>query len=1063
MQTTLLGLALALIAAILAAFAAPFFIDWNEWRPQLEAQASALAGTRVTIAGNIDLTLLPTPAFVLREISLGDADNGTGMRASEMRGSLSLTALLSGRFEASEFVLSRPAIRLVIERDGKLLLPAGAGAGQELSVSGFVFEAGSLTIEDRRTNSLLLADDFSARGELASREGPFRLDGGFRLHGMRWILRASSGRFTPEHQGRVRLVLERPVDNVSFEAEGLLTLADAAPRFEGKMIAARRSGALPWRIASDVAGDAAELRFANLELALGQGELPLTLSGDARLIPRANGALEVSLASKRIDLDLGDPKAPAAGAGHVVPWLVEVWELLAALPVPAGIAVSADGVLAGGQLVRDLRASLRAGNGTVALQRLEARLPGRAAIMLSGKHDGAAFAGPLSFESEEPQLFARWLLGEAASAGLPLGQTLRVKGDLIFAPRELVLRNLDAAIGAANVTGAIALRPSADSKSQFLEIRLATQGAELDPLLPLAKSFLAAGAEFDFAAELTGAGVRLLGKTAKQAGLSLARSGGVVSVRHLAVEDFDGLTLSAQAAAERGSEFTATIARSGGFATLLEYFSGSADFAAVASRYAATRFPLHLSGTLAPEQNGWRAAVKSGDAQFALALGELRDDRRPISASLQLPETEISAKGELRFGARFEPVLALNLKSADLRSAFVLAARASANVLPASGSANLARDGNRFVLDKLSFELAGMKGAGRIMIPVGEASPYSGRLALDRASAAVLVSLALGRAHRPDAALSVPPLSNFPGTLQMEIDALEISERLAVRKAGFELRAGRAEIVFDNLRGELAGGKISGALRIADTDPRVIELKLDVADAALAQLLATKSMRGALRGSLAVSASGNTQDSLIASLAGQGTISLAPFELDRTDATAVAVVFAATAKSAPDERQIEQALHAALERAPLKASKLEASLVIANGIIRSGSAKARALNTEIALSGSFNLLKRVFEAQLLIETAGASAARPGAVVSWRGPLDAPERKVDAGALITAITLRAIERGMQNPSKLNLPQEERVPSPPKKKRAPADTETDATPPLPPPVNILPAPQPRQMQN
>ena len=190
MQTPLLGLALALIAAILAVFAAPFFIDWNEWRPQLEAQASALAGSRVTISGNIDLTLLPTPAFVLRNVSLGDAENGTGMRAREVRGSLALTALLSGRFEASEFVISRPAIRLAIEKDGRLLLPEVSTGAQEISVSGFVFEAGSLTIEDRRTNTLLFGDDFSARGELLSRDGAFRLEGGYRMNGMGWIVRA---------------------------------------------------------------------------------------------------------------------------------------------------------------------------------------------------------------------------------------------------------------------------------------------------------------------------------------------------------------------------------------------------------------------------------------------------------------------------------------------------------------------------------------------------------------------------------------------------------------------------------------------------------------------------------------------------------------------------------------------------------------------------------------------------------------------------------------------------------------------------------------------------------
>ncbi|MGE0341401.1 MAG: hypothetical protein AB7O79_16185, partial [Xanthobacteraceae bacterium] len=176
-------------------------------------------------------------------------------------------------------------------------------------------------------------------------------------------------------------------------------------------------------------------------------------------------------------------------------------------------------------------------------------------------------------------------------------------------------------------------------------------------------------------------------------------------------------------------------------------------------------------------------------------------------------------------------------------------------------------------------------------------------------------------------------------------------------------------------------------------------------------------------------------------------------ELERTDATAVAYVFGMAAREAPDETKAEQTLIAALERAPLKVSKLEAPLVIANGIFRSGTARAVAGNTEITLSGALDLPKRSVDALLNIEVTGNSAVRPGAAIRWQGPLGSPERKVDARALITAITLRAIER-----APANLPPEERKPVS-KKKRNPSNTETDSAPPLPPVQNVAPASQPR----
>ncbi len=1044
MQTTLLGIALALITAILAAFAAPLFIDWNEWRPQLEAQASALAGTRVTISGNIDLTILPTPAFVLREVSLGDAGKGTGMRANEMRGSLSLTALLSGKIEASEFVLSRPAIRLVVDKDGRLLPPSGASAGQEISVSGFVLEAGSITIEDRRTNSLLSMEDFSARGELVSREGPFRLDGGFRLNGMRWIVRASSGRFGPDHAGKARLSLERPSDGVSFEAEGLLGLANAAPRFDGKLTLAQRSGDLPWRISADATGDVAELRLANLDVALGKGELPITLSGEAKVSPHANGAIEATLSSKRIDLDLGDQNAGVTGAAHVLPLLSNARSLFAWLPLASKLNLSADGVLAGGQLVRDVRAEFNARNGAVTLERLEARMPGRAAIMVSGKSTGDRFSGQLVFEADEPQIFARWLLGAEVAEKLSLSETLRVKGDLAFAPGSASIRNVDAAIGSALIGGEIAILPTETA------IKLSLRKAEIDALIPLLRDFDGFGKGTGISVEIAASDIRFLKTPVKQGTLKARRVGETFILQQLDLNDFDGTSFTAKEKAG-AHEFSAEIVRAGGFTKLLAYLSGSSDLADLAGKYAESHFPLRSTGTLARQKNDWRLLAKSGEAALSLDIGALQNARQPVDASLRLPETQISAKGELRFAdERVSPALALSFKSYDLRKAFVLADRASPDVLPVSGTANFVRDGDRFVFEKLAFEAAGSRGTGYVAIPAGALSPFSGELTLDRADAAALVSLALGRAKASYLDLSIPPLANLPGTLKMEVASLNVSERMLLQNAVFQIRAGRYETVFDGIRAQFAGGKLSGSLRIADFIPRVIEINLAAEDVALERLFPQSGLRGLLRTTVTLGANGSTEQDLIASLSGRGTLSLSNLEIARTDATAVSAVFA-SAKDVQDEKKIEQALLAALDRAPLKASKLDAPLVIANGIVRSGSAKAQAGNIGIALSGTLNLPKRSVEALLNIEVGGGTAAKPGALLRWSGPFEAPERKVDAKALIAAIALRTIESGgsVQQP-------EERAPLP-KKKLQPVRKEIETVPLLPPPANIQGLPQ------
>ncbi|WP_163571160.1 hypothetical protein, partial [Klebsiella pneumoniae] len=60
MQTTLLGLAIAFILALLAALIGPYFIDWGQFRPQFEREATRVIGLPVRVEGAIDARLLPT-------------------------------------------------------------------------------------------------------------------------------------------------------------------------------------------------------------------------------------------------------------------------------------------------------------------------------------------------------------------------------------------------------------------------------------------------------------------------------------------------------------------------------------------------------------------------------------------------------------------------------------------------------------------------------------------------------------------------------------------------------------------------------------------------------------------------------------------------------------------------------------------------------------------------------------------------------------------------------------------------------------------------------------------
>src|SRR3954470_19676099 len=92
-QTTLLGLAIAFIIALTAALIGPYFIDWNQFRPQFEAEASRVIGTRVRVEGALDARLLPAPSLRLGAVAFAEPADAGKARADKLDVEFSLGSL----------------------------------------------------------------------------------------------------------------------------------------------------------------------------------------------------------------------------------------------------------------------------------------------------------------------------------------------------------------------------------------------------------------------------------------------------------------------------------------------------------------------------------------------------------------------------------------------------------------------------------------------------------------------------------------------------------------------------------------------------------------------------------------------------------------------------------------------------------------------------------------------------------------------------------------------------------------------------------------------------------
>src|SRR6201987_2739268 len=126
-QTTLLGLTIAFILALVAALIGPYFIDWNQFRPQFESEASKIIGAPVRVAGALDARLLPTPTLRLRSVVVGAANDLGKIHADKLDVEFSLGDLMRGKWRANELTIDGLAVDLGLDPKGQIDLPATNG------------------------------------------------------------------------------------------------------------------------------------------------------------------------------------------------------------------------------------------------------------------------------------------------------------------------------------------------------------------------------------------------------------------------------------------------------------------------------------------------------------------------------------------------------------------------------------------------------------------------------------------------------------------------------------------------------------------------------------------------------------------------------------------------------------------------------------------------------------------------------------------------------------------------------------------------------------------------
>ena len=121
MNSLLLTLTALFILVLSALFAAPLFIDWNDYRPAFEEQATKLLGRDVRVEGEVHLVLLPAPELKFDDVKVASEDGNLEkpfLEAKSLEARLNVGTLLTGAIEAHQLTIVDPTLRLELKADG---------------------------------------------------------------------------------------------------------------------------------------------------------------------------------------------------------------------------------------------------------------------------------------------------------------------------------------------------------------------------------------------------------------------------------------------------------------------------------------------------------------------------------------------------------------------------------------------------------------------------------------------------------------------------------------------------------------------------------------------------------------------------------------------------------------------------------------------------------------------------------------------------------------------------------------------------------------------------------
>ncbi|ABS64052.1 AsmA family protein [Parvibaculum lavamentivorans DS-1] len=579
MNSILTYIAGLLVVLLFAALVGPSLVDWNQFRTEIETQASQAAARPVSIDGDIRFRILPAPHLTLGKIKIGNDPDASSLPSDphfatfeEIDAEMALAPLLSGDIQITSVRIVRPQINLEVLPDGSVnwrglnvasrIPKEGMFSLASISLEKASFENGTVNYRNRVNGRRWKAQQVQGSVIATSLLGPLRSEFEATIGDVPLAFRIGMGNFAGDKAFRVTTEMRTLDHPVKFLFSGVATDFSLAARLDGNgrlEVGAetdREDGTKTSPIRVD-AGMVLNARRASLRnLSVVADGAALRGSAEARWEQRPSMTLRLTAESFSLDAILAKITAESEGKEvvHLLPALLSV-------PVPAwldgNVHFEADALTVGKALVRGalIEASLR--DGTLDLDTVRGEFGGSTQLSMSGaleqREDGPHFDGTAQMESGNIAAFAYWISSITDTANgaraTPRGSPFAARARLRATPGEFAVENLVADyardLTAPDLRGGVVYRAAEERPS--LALTLDIRDFDFDPLmalLPQEADPLAFLASHDVELALDAERLTAFERTLRGVDADMSLTAGKVTVSALDVDDIAGASLS---------------------------------------------------------------------------------------------------------------------------------------------------------------------------------------------------------------------------------------------------------------------------------------------------------------------------------------------------------------------------------------------------------------------------------------------------------------------------------------------------------------------------------------